>query len=295
MNTNLLCLLLQRCALEVLGFLPVVFQPCYQDAWLRGEYASLQDTAYMWDRVNGRDQWWIDAFTVDPTKMLEGMTGLWETGIPQPVIRTRLENASVGTLPNITVYIAVHPQHGTHAFYPYHGAKGGGGDKTGDGKMYEGFKFWFSEMTAGQLGDVVQHQYCNQPDGVSAFYDKASSAQQDMFEETPADATEFQPVHFMVCPDPWKMQTCDKTAWYTESKPTRMQTHDHFVARNSTTSLATLSKCDSMGPPAELLALLVLVLLETYCCSTCISKKPRPFNLTAVDLMSSLCITLLSL
>lgn len=177
--------------------MPAELPPCYRDAWLGGEYAGVE--TYMWQPTNGEDQWWIDAFTVDPSKMLEGMTGLWETGIPQPVTRTRLENASVGTLPNITVYIAVHPTHGTHAFYPYHGAKGGGADKAADAKMYGGFKFWFSEMTAGQLGDIVEHQYCNQPAGVTAFYDKSSAEEQEIFEAAPADQSEFQPTYFMVC------------------------------------------------------------------------------------------------
>jgi hypothetical protein len=181
----------------VLGDIPVEFPLCYQEAWLQGEYMNLPDD-YYWDPKNGKEQWWIDALTVDPSKMLEGMTGLWEHGVPQPVTRTRLENASVGTLPIISVYIAVHPEHGTHVFFPYHGAKGGGGDKDAEDRMYGGFKFWYSEFSHEQLIDIVEHQYCNQPAGVAAFEKRASATEQESFKQHPNTTADFKAAYFMV-------------------------------------------------------------------------------------------------
>lgn len=187
----------QACALQVLGQQPVVFPECYKDAWLQGLYKHLfnEDYNFMWKHENGFDQWWIDALTVDPHKMLEGMSGLWEHGRPQPVTTTYLQNASPGSLPSVMVYLAVHPKFGTHAFYPYHGAKGGGAVKTGAGKTFDGFKFWFSDMKPAEVAQIVSKQYCNQPDGVTKFMKHASELDKKAF----AAVDGFNPDYFMVC------------------------------------------------------------------------------------------------
>lgn len=180
--------------------MPVVFPPCYQDQWLQQQFSYLDDKDYkcFWEHPRGLEQWWIDAFTVDPHKMLLGLTGLWEHGTPQPVTSTRLENASVGSLPIITVYIAVHPKFGTHAFFPRHGARGGGGKADSKGGMFEGFKYWFSDMDPDTLEAIARLRYCNQPQGIQKFMSKASDADKAAFESVREGAPDFDPRHFLV-------------------------------------------------------------------------------------------------
>ena len=178
---------LQECAKQVLGLKDVTFTPT------RAIHQQ-PESGYRWDPLNGQEQWWIDGLTVDPSNLLENMKGLWIHGEPQPVTSTKLENASIGSLPKVTVYIAVHAEHGTHAFFPYHGAKHGGADKDADGRMYQGFQYWFSNLTSSQLGHIVEQSYCNQEGGVEAFRKRASPEEYKRFKEGP-----FDPRLFMVC------------------------------------------------------------------------------------------------
>ena len=149
-----------------------------------------------WDHSFGSNQWWVDAFKVDPSQMLEEMQGLWEYGTPQPVTKTQLENANIGTLPSICVYIAIHEVHGTHAFFPFHGAKHGPKDQdTGEKKLYTGFKFWYTDLDDSVKARIVQHDYCNSPKAVELFRVKSSAKVQEDFENT----SKFDPRFFLVC------------------------------------------------------------------------------------------------
>lgn len=194
---------MQSCARQVLGEQPVEFPEMYKSI-CNGMYAYLfssqdHDARQMiWSHTYGLNQWWIDAFTVDPSRMLEDMQGLWEHGTPQPVTRTKLENANVGTLPSISVYIAVHPTHGTHAFFPFHGAKHGSTDKdSGDKKLYKNFEFWYSKLDACVLAKIVKLNYCNTPAALEEFSSRASASEQKAFK----DEGKFDPRFFLVCPN----------------------------------------------------------------------------------------------
>jgi len=208
----------------VLGQKPVQFKACCaktadlaaasaaQAASQASTSAAAPSQEYMWDPQNGYDQWWIDALTVDPSQMLENMSGLWVHGEPQPVTSTKLGNASIGSLPKVMVYLVCHAKFGTHAFFPYHGAKHGGDAKDGEGKMYDGFQYWYSELTPEQreqlkgssLGNheltaeekkqIIQLAYCNQQPGIKAFKTLASEAEQEKMKTGP-----FNPNYFMVC------------------------------------------------------------------------------------------------
>lgn len=179
----------------MLGLVPVVFPAGYHAPWLQGVCQHLIGKKdYFWDHSNGFNQWWIDAFTVDPQKLLNGMSGLWEHGRPQPVVKTDIENASPGKLPTVMVYIAVHPKFGTHAFFPYHGAKGGAADKDGPGMMFEGFKYWYSDLKPEVHAKIISQEYCNQPGGVQRFMKAASSNEQKAF----AAQGKLNPRFFMV-------------------------------------------------------------------------------------------------
>lgn len=147
-----------------------------------------------WDPSNGMNQWWVDAFSVDPSAMVEGLTGLWCRGTPQPIRNTKLENASVGTLPLILVYIAVHQQYGTYAWYPYHGARHGAVDEEGEKKMFQGFKYWFDDISEADKEDIVRNRYCNQPSAIEAYHNKSSKEEWEAF-----TTGKFNPRWFMVC------------------------------------------------------------------------------------------------
>lgn len=211
----------------MLGRKPVQFKACSAKAADLAARAAAQAAAqastsaaarhpppqeYMWNPENGYDQWWIDALTVEPSKLLENMHGLWVHGEPQPVTSTKLGNASIGSLPKVLVYLVCHATFGTHAFFPYHGAKHGGDDKDGEGKMYDGFQYWYSELTPeqrDQLKDtafsnheltpeekaqIVELAYCNQQAGIKAFKKLSSKQEQENMAKGP-----FNPSYFMVC------------------------------------------------------------------------------------------------
>lgn len=74
----------------------------------------------------------------------------------------QVTNANVGTLPKVMCYLAVHPVHGTHAFFPYHGARHGIADKEA-GKMYDTFIFWWHGMEQVELKKIIKMGYCNTP------------------------------------------------------------------------------------------------------------------------------------
>lgn len=197
----------QACANQILGNTDVVFPPQLKDIcngkfhylYSRKRQATGEVMAgrkHKWKPANGYEQWWVDALTVDPSHMLGG-TGLWEHGRPQPASCTPLENASVGSLPAIMVYLVAHPEFGTHAFFPYHGAKHGSVcDKaTGAKALYQGFDYWYTGVPEAVLKLIVKLGYCNKPSGIAKFEDinKNNPEEIRLFREGP-----FNPRFFMV-------------------------------------------------------------------------------------------------
>lgn len=162
-----------------LGKIPVEF-PGYLtdtdvDVHIKREVQDLKDK-YLWDPANAGNQWWIDGLTIDPSILLSNRKVIWQQGVSQPVLKSKMENASIGSLPKVTVYIAVHPAFGTHVFYPYHGAKHGGEFKGNPGKMYDGFQFWFSDFSEDMLQFIKERDYYNQERALVNFMKVASPA-----------------------------------------------------------------------------------------------------------------------
>ncbi|MGV0990572.1 hypothetical protein [Limnohabitans sp.] len=191
---------MQAAAKQVLGLTVVPPLDLYKNVGLYQhgdnpmQFIFDQDFTFTWNPDFGKEQWWFDALTVDPTKLLTNLKGIWMHGVEQPVTATQLANASIGTLPKILVYIAVHQVHGTHIWFPYHGAKHGSADKDSEGTMYEGFEFWYQGLTDEQRKQIIKLGYYNQPVGQEKFQKTASNAQKNAFE----DDSEFNPDHFMV-------------------------------------------------------------------------------------------------
>jgi len=140
------------------------------------------DYQYRWDPELALDQWWIDALTVDPLELLQDRRVIWTADRPQPVLQTKVENASVGTMPAVAAYLAVHAKFGTHVFFPYHGAKHGGDDKEADGKMYEGFIHWHARVSE-DVRDFIKHRdYYNQEKGMERFGANAGRSRKQRME-----------------------------------------------------------------------------------------------------------------
>ena len=122
---------------------------------------------------------------------------MWEQGRPQPVCSTPLENASVGSLPAVMVYLAAHEKHGTHAFFPYHGAKHGSvcDMDTGEKFLFKGFEYWFDSLTTAQKNQIRDLGYFNMPSAIKKFEEenKDNPAELEAFREGP-----FNPRWFMV-------------------------------------------------------------------------------------------------
>lgn len=163
----------QACARQALGLDPVQFPKMYAKDPALMALPNIRDAhepgyEYYWSPDHYKNCWFCDALTIDPSELLADDKGIWERGTPQPVCQRRLENANIGSLPKILLYLAVHPDHGAHIFYPYHGAKHGGSADTkfDEGKMYNGFEFWYTQLTPAELEHVRSRCYYVQASGV---------------------------------------------------------------------------------------------------------------------------------
>lgn len=106
---------MQRYAEMVLNLRDVEFAKYYNDPICRDAVGYVLEASFKfrWHHRYGFEQWWLDAFTVDPHKLLQDESGLWMPGLEQHVVQTDLKNAGLGTVPSVQVYIAVHSKHGT--------------------------------------------------------------------------------------------------------------------------------------------------------------------------------------
>lgn len=154
---------MQAAAQQILGDKQVQFPKCYQQGPCAGKWDHLYDGTFKqkWHPSHGENQWWIDALSIDPASLCDDLKGIWEHGTPQPVLQTSIQNANVGQLPLVLVYIAVHQDYGTHIFFPFHGAKHGGVDKQSQNTMYGGFRFWYHNVGAEALQRLAHMKYFN--------------------------------------------------------------------------------------------------------------------------------------
>lgn len=124
----------QRCAKQISGE-----RPCEYPDWVPDELKKA--TGYMWHPDNSDNQWWVDAFTIEPTGMMSQSTVISQRGMKQDAVENPVANAGVGTMPKIMVYIAVHAVHGVFVSWVNTGSTMG---RVG---AYDGFKRWTDDLS----------------------------------------------------------------------------------------------------------------------------------------------------
>jgi hypothetical protein len=161
---------MQDCAKQCLGLVPVKF-PAFLKKPIICDFPVIKEVlqrVYFWNPENYKNCWFFDALSIDPSQMLKDETVIWERGRPQPVQERKLSNANIGSLPFEMMYIAGHPDHGVLFWWPFHGAKHGGGaaSKEDEGKMYEGCPFWYHGISETLQRHLVKHGHYNKPKGL---------------------------------------------------------------------------------------------------------------------------------
>ena len=108
-----------------------------------------------WNHDRGYNQWFIDAFKIDPVKMMEEEYGIWERGVPQPVQEVSVAGASPGSVPTLTAFIATHARHGTRIFFPKNATGGGRVDS------WDEYEWWTTHLTEEEKERLKQRNYYN--------------------------------------------------------------------------------------------------------------------------------------
>lgn len=190
----------QRAALVALGLQPMWFPTYYKNSDICGasfNYLFESDHPVWWQPQCYDNCWYIDALTIDPHKLVDDcLKGIWDKSAgPPPEIFSNVAKANVGTLPRIMVYIACHKEHGTRAFFLFNGATHGGkkSDKTKKGRMYEDFKFWYSDLTDAQLRHVKEMSYYSSEGTLNKCDARVGKATRDSMLKDP-----FDPMYFLV-------------------------------------------------------------------------------------------------
>lgn len=121
----------QACAQRILGERAMDFSaktfndPICKDACAE---AGVFEKKWYWKHSNGYKQWFLDGLTIDPTKVLEGKTVLWDSSGGKgnlPVHESCAVNASPGDLPQLHAMLATHAEFGTVLFLPALSCTGG--------------------------------------------------------------------------------------------------------------------------------------------------------------------------
>ena len=163
---------MQDCAKEGLGKQDITFPSFYQQPASFAEpmptgaaFSPARDLfganakKRRWDMRNTKDQYAIDAFTVDPCVVCKRFRGIRFGNMPRAVSQNAALNASVGQMPTMLVYITTHPKFGTKIFYPYLGAKGG----TQKRNTWQDYQYWGHNITREELAHLRRCAYYNQP------------------------------------------------------------------------------------------------------------------------------------
>lgn len=61
------------------------------------------DFRFYWNPEWFNENWYFDAFTIEPEKMIAHRSGLWERGKHKPIVESLIANASPGSLPHVQV------------------------------------------------------------------------------------------------------------------------------------------------------------------------------------------------
>lgn len=150
---------MQKGAKIILGQLPMEFADGihteYELARRYCKEALIFDQPFFWAHENGFDQWFLDAGTLDVSKVLNGMTILWDcrSGMAPPVHESDLVNSAPGSTPLVQVFLLTHSKLGTFAVYPHLSNKGG---KAG---AWDDFEFWTDGLTPEQLQFLKDKDY----------------------------------------------------------------------------------------------------------------------------------------
>lgn len=191
---------MQRGALVALGLTPMWFPTYYRNSSICGStfnYLFEPTQQVWWNPKCYENCWYIDAFTVDATLLASHVKGIWDkTAGRPPKIASNTAGAKIGSLPKVMVYIACHKDHGTRAFFLYHGAKHGGkaSTKTDKGHMYAGFRFWYHDLTDCELMHIKAMSYYSNEATLTKFEARVGEA---VRKTMGTDA--FDPRFFLVC------------------------------------------------------------------------------------------------
>lgn len=132
----------------------------------RGRWVDVtsKEYQYYWDPLHNLEQWHIDAFTIDPVEFLANQKTIGQRGVAVSIVEDELLNKPVGALPRMMVYIAVHCVHGTKAFFPGTGARGG--QKTRD--TYDGYQHFVCDLSETEAQHLRSFKYYNQPPALNS-------------------------------------------------------------------------------------------------------------------------------
>ena len=166
-----------------------------------GQWVDVSDPRYRyhWHPMFVQQQWCIDAFTVDPHDFLQGLTAIRIKGKSVPVAQNGLLNKSVGQLPRMHVYIAVHAKHGTRVYFPRTGAQGGGRGAARDA-VYAGYGLWYETLDAQSREQLRTFLYYNQAKAAEAVRQQAEKGhglEPELFKVL--QFHELKNSHFLIC------------------------------------------------------------------------------------------------
>lgn len=161
----------QACARQVLGLEDVNWPAYYHEfdcqhcchahgactgyGLINNEHVCLPPAPARWAHERGYNQWFIDAFKIDPAKLMEEEYGIWERGVEQPVQEVSVHNASPGSVPTLTAFIAVHAKLGTRIYFPKLACGGGHADSWDD------FTWWTTWLTDEEKERIKRRCYYN--------------------------------------------------------------------------------------------------------------------------------------
>jgi hypothetical protein len=136
--------------------------------------------------VGTHNQWWINAFTIDPTIILQDIKAVWMCCVHEPVAPTGLLIATASQLSCALVYMAERDKCCTRVWFPCAGGKHGGADDghfqddsadtIAHGQMYYSFHFWHAKLDDDSLCPLKSLQYLSNRHGLREFKEKASYA-----------------------------------------------------------------------------------------------------------------------
>lgn len=83
----------------------VKFPPFYKNGEMAEHTAYVHDDDYtfLWKPEWFAKTVYIDAFTVEPEKVISQRKGLWEYGKAKPIVESLIANAAPGSLPHVQV------------------------------------------------------------------------------------------------------------------------------------------------------------------------------------------------